>query len=228
MTKMTQKTIRTVIIVITFFAIAIAGIISKQDFFRILPLFISLFVVYFQADANRYAYLVGAFNALLYGVVYFSLGLYALAANAVLFSTPIQIMIFVRWQKRAYERSTIMRKMSIKTRLIYLAIFVAAWIAVFIALTYAGSQYEILDNTASLLSALVLILTLFAYVEYPLVWVINSIVNIILNIQVTMVEPGHVTYLIYSIYNLYCSSTTFVNVNRLYKKQQKGIENTLE
>ena len=224
MIKMTQKQIRTIIIVITFFAILISGIISKQNFFRILPLFVSLFVVFFQADANRCAYLVGAFNAILYGIVYFSLGLYASAASAVFFSTPIQILIFVRWQKRAYGQSTVMRKMSAKMRLIYLAVFAVAWVAVFIALTMAGSQYEILDNTASLLSVLVLLLTMLAYVEYPFVWVIQIIISIILNVQVTLVEPGHVTYLIYSIYNLYCAVSAFVNVRKLYKKQQENAQ----
>ncbi len=221
---MTQKKIRTVIIAVTFCAILISGIISKQNYFRILPLFVSLFVVFFQADANRYAYLVGAVNAILYGIVYFSLGLYALAASNILFSTPMQVMIFLRWQKRAYGQSTVMRKMSAKTRMIYLAVFAVAWIAVFVALTVAGSQYEILDNTASLLSALVLLLTMLAYVEYSFVWVISTAVAVILNVQVMLNEPGHVTYLVYSIYNLYCAASAFVNVRRLYQKQQEKAE----
>ena len=222
MVKMTQKQIRTIIIVVTFIAILISGILSKQSFFRMLPLFISLFVVFFQADANRYAYLVGACNATLYGIVYFSLGLYASAASAILFSTPMQILIFLRWQKRAYGQSTVMKKMSLKLRLACIAVFAVAWAAVFVALTMAGSQYEILDNTSSLLSALVLLLTMLAYVEYSFVWVVHIVVTIILNIQVTLNEPGHITYLVYSIYNLYCAASAFINVRRLYKKQQEG------
>ena len=90
---MNKKT-KSIVVVITMITVIVSSIIVKQDFIRTLPLIISLFVMLLQADANRYAYLAGGINAIIYGFVYWRLGLYASLASAVLFSVPIQILTF--------------------------------------------------------------------------------------------------------------------------------------
>ena len=62
---------------ITAIVITITGILVDQSFFRILPLYISLFVSLLQARANRYAPLIGSVNSLLYAAVYYHYRLYA-------------------------------------------------------------------------------------------------------------------------------------------------------
>ena len=80
---------------ITGVLITIAGVYYKQDFLRILPLYISLIIASLQSRVNRYASLLGSINSLLYGAVYIFYGIYASAISAFLFSFPIQMLTFI-------------------------------------------------------------------------------------------------------------------------------------
>lgn len=75
-------------ILITAAAITAAGLWFHQNFFRILPLYVSLFVMILSAQVNRYAFLLGGLNLILYAAVYFVYGLYGMAAYALLVSFP--------------------------------------------------------------------------------------------------------------------------------------------
>ena len=57
-----------IILAVTYVSILITGIIFKQPFYRILPLFISGIVMFLQSYANRYGYLLGGINAVIYTV----------------------------------------------------------------------------------------------------------------------------------------------------------------
>jgi len=48
-----MKKSKILIIALTGAAILVAGILCKQEFFLMLPLFVSLFVMAFQSEANR-------------------------------------------------------------------------------------------------------------------------------------------------------------------------------
>ena len=96
---MNNKTIKNVVLWTTFVLIVVAGIVFKQPFIRMLPLLISLFIVLFQAEANRYSFIAGGANALFYTYVYFQVGLYASAASALFLSFPIQMLTFSSWKK---------------------------------------------------------------------------------------------------------------------------------
>lgn len=216
-----SKTTKSIVVVITMIAVIISSILVKQEFIRTLPLVISLFVMLFQADANRYAYLAGGINAIVYGFVYWSLGLYASFASAVLFSFPIQILTFFNWQKHSYKSSTTFKKMSIKGRILTSAGFVAVWVGVFAALKISGGQYAFLDNTVSLLGILVSVLTMLAYIEYSYIWLVSSALSIILNVQVFLNLPSHLPYVIYSLYNMWCVVIAYINVMKLYSQQKE-------
>lgn len=154
-----------VLIAITAILIIVTGVMFKQRFIRILPLFISLFIVTLQARANRYAYIAGGLNACVYTYVYIRLGLYASAARALLFSAPIQILTFLNWNRHSYKDSTVFRKMNVKTRIFWTAVLIAVWCVVFAILKFMKSNYAFLDNTCSLLG-IVAVLTMLAYIEY--------------------------------------------------------------
>ena len=215
-----EKIIKTAILLVTLAAIIVTGIIFEQKFIRMLPLIFSVFIMLSQSEANRYGYLAGGLNSLLYVAVYISLGLYASAASAALFSFPIQILTFLRWRKRSFESSTVFKKMSNKMRIVLGSAFLGAWIVVFVILRALGSDYAFLDNTSSLLGIVVSILTMLAYIEYSYLWALSSVLSLLLNIQVAIADTGHITYVVYSIYCLYCTVASVINVQRLYKKQQ--------
>lgn len=209
-----------IIIAITGIAILIAGILCKQEFFLMIPLFISLFVMAFQSEANRFGALAGAINSLIYTAAYIYIGVYASAASAAFFSFPIQLMTFFRWQKNAYKSTVVFKRMTNKVRLVSLASLVLLWsvlAAVFIHFDY---EYALLDSLSFLLGFVIPVLTMLAYIEYTYLWIVSLFVNILLSIQMVINDYRQITYLIYAVYSFYCIICAFVNVNKFYKEQQ--------
>lgn len=216
-----MKNDKKIIIVITGIAILVAGVLCKQEIFLMIPLFISLFVMAFQSEANRIGALAGAINSLIYTAAYIYMGVYASAASAVLFSFPIQLMTFFSWRKKAYKKTVIFKKMSAKMRVGCIIAFLIVWGAlagVFIHLDY---EYAILDSCTFLFGFVTPVLTMLAYIEYTYLWIIQSVVGVFLNIQMVANDYKEITYLIYGVYALYCVICAFINVHKFYKEQQE-------
>lgn len=221
--KLTQKNI---VLVITYIAILTTGIIFKQPFYRIAPLFISVVVMTLQAYANRFGYLLGGINAIIYTVIYIQLGAYATAISGLVISFPMQLITFFYWNKRPYEKSVIFKKMSWKLQLLSIATFVISCAICFGVLKSVGSLYTVLDTLYSIIGIYVSVFTMFAFVEYSYLWPINCVIGVFLNIQIAINEPSQITYLIYSVYSLYCVMLAFINVQMIYKKQKsEALEN---
>ena len=216
---------KVIIIAITGIAILIAGILCKQEFFLMIPLFVSLFVMSFQSEANRLGPLIGSINSLIYTAAYIYMGVYASAASAILFSFPIQLMTFFRWKKNAYKKTktVIFRKMTTKMRIVWSALFLVAWgiiAAIFMHLDY---EYAILDSCTLLFGFVIPVLTMLAYIEYTYLWIVQCVLGVFLNIQMVINDPKETTYLIYGVYALYCVIGAFINVQKFYKEQQKAL-----
>lgn len=200
--------------------ITAAGIYFHQSFLRILPLYISLVIALLQSRVNRYASLLGSMNSLLYGVVYVYYNLYGSAFSAFLFSFPIQLLTFIRWNKNKWESSTVLHKLNTKQRLLILAGFAVALVAMWIILPLIGSQYVFLDSVTNLLGILIYFLTMFAYVEYTFLMIINGVIGIVLYITMLGDTPEITTYLIFSVYSFICIVFAFFRARKLYNSQQ--------
>ena len=209
----------------TAILITAAGIYFKQDFLNILPLYISLIIAMLQSRVNRYASLMGSINSLLYGAVYVYYSLYGSAFSAILFSCPIQLLTFIRWNKNKWKHSTKLRKLSTKQRLLILAGCVAALIAMWIILPLIGSQYVFLDSLTNMLGILIYFLTMFAYVEYTFLMIINGIIGIALYVTMLPETPEMTTYLIFSVYSFICIVFAFFKARKLYDSQQAEVKN---
>ena len=216
-----MKKSKIVIIALTGISILVAGIITKQNFFLMLPLFVSLFVMSFQSEANRVGPLIGACNSILYTVTYIIMGVYASAASAFLFSFPIQLMTFFRWKKNAYKKTAVFRKMSTKMRVIFCLVFVAVWAASAAVCYHLEYEYALLDSVTFLFGFTVPILTMLAYIEYTYIWIVQAVIGLFLNVQMVMVNYKQTTYLIYGVYALYCVIGAFITVQKFYKEQQE-------
>ena len=66
-----HKTTKKIMLLIAGALIVATSIITKQHPIRVLPLFVSLFVMLYQTEARRSAYLIGGLNAALYACIYF-------------------------------------------------------------------------------------------------------------------------------------------------------------
>ncbi len=215
-----MNTSKKIIISLTGIAILITGIVCKQNFFLMVPLFVSLFVMAFQSDANRYGLLAGAINAVFYTFAYVCMGVYGSAASAFLFSFPIQLYSFFRWGKNAYKKTVIFKKMTHKQRVIFITGVIVLWIILAIIFTKLNYKYAILDSITFLLGFTVPILTMLAYIEYTYLWIVQAIIGLFLNIQMMINDPSQTTYFVYGIYALYCVIYAFINVQKFYKEQQ--------
>lgn len=205
--------------------ITVAGIYFNQSFLRILPLYNSLVVGLLQSRVSRYATLIGSINSLLYGVVYFYYGLYGSMFSAVLFSFPIQLLTFLRWNKNKWEHSTVLRKLTAKQRILLCIGFVAALIATWIILPLIGSQYVFLDSITNLIGIIIYFLTMFAFVEYTFLMIINGVIGIALYIQMIGDSPELTTYLIFSVYSFICIVIAFFQARKIYSSQQSEVQN---
>ena len=206
---------------ITFILIITTAIIFKQSFLRILPLFISLFVMLLQSKVNTVGYLIGGLNSVLYAAVFTHYGIYASAAQALLFSFPLQIITFFRWKKRAYGSSTVLRKLSIKQRIIGVIGFAILWAAVSIVLNTVGGSYEMLDSGVALLGIISTVFSMLAFCEYTYLKVISNFISVVLYFSMLKETPEQATYFVYSLYAVVCCVREFVNAHKLYKKQRR-------
>ncbi len=199
--------------------ITAAGIIFHQKFFRILPLYISLFVMILQSKVSRYAYLVGGLNSILYSIVYFYYGLYGIAAQAFLFSFPMQIITFFNWKKNTEKETMKFKRMKKRQLAFCVALFAVIWTALYFTLKHFGSDYAVLDNTVTLFGAFTSVLTALTFIEYAYMTLFGAILNVFLYIQVIPAHHEQITYLIYSIYSLVCVSMHVVRVIKIWKNQ---------
>lgn len=208
--------------------ITVTGLIFKQSFINILPLYISLFVALLQSGVNRTAYLIGALNSLLYAVVYVHFKLYASAVYAVLFSCTIQLATYFRWSRRPRGQATVFRALSARGRLGLLAGFALAWAGAWFILSGTDSGYRILDISTSLLGILVALLTMLAYIEYVPLMIFSLLVNIALYIAMMREHPAQITYLIYALFSLTCQFRALKKVVRLYRGQSASLKASKE
>lgn len=220
-----MKKSKIALIVATGIAILVAGIVFKQEFFLMIPLFVSLFVMSFQSEANRVGPLIGSINSLIYTAAYIYMGVYASAASAILFSFPIQLMTFFRWKKNAYKKTktVVFRKMTTKMRIVWSGLFLVVWGIIAVICKYLDYEYAILDSCTLLFGFVIPVLTMLAYIEYTYLWIIQCVLGVFLNIQMVANDPKETTYLIYGVYALICVIGAFINVQKFYKEQQKSL-----
>ena len=215
-----MKLYKKIVIIITGIIILITGILTKQNALLMVPLFISLFVMGFQSEANRLGVLIGSINSLVYTGAYIYMGVYASAASAILFSFPIQLMTFFSWKKNAYKKTVVFKRMSNKVRLLFAAGVVALWAVTAYIFTLKNYQYAIWDSYLFIMGFVVPILTMLAYIEYTYLWIVNCIIGLFLNVQMVIVDYTTATYFIYGIYALYSVIGAYMSVQRFYREQQ--------
>lgn len=201
-------------------SITVTGIVFHQKVFRIIPLYISLIIGLMQSKANRYANMIGAGNAILYGFVNLHFRMYASAASAFLVSSPFQLATFIRWNRHKYKDSTRFRRLTGKQRVCVLLGYIVVCIAVYLLLSAVDSGYRTLDTLSSLLGLLVSVLTLLSYIEYTWLQIPSAILTIGANLAVALDHPEQITYVIYSVYTFICMIVQYFTVRHYYSEQQ--------
>ncbi len=210
------------LMIVSAIAVLIIAIVVRQTFWTIIPILVSLTIGLMQSRASRLAPLIGGLNSIIYAGVYIYQGLYGMCVYALLVSFPIQLVTFFLWRKNAWKGSTIFRKMKGKTRLVLAVGFVAAVALVQFVLMQLNSDYAFLDSACTMLGMACTLLTMFAYIEYTWLMIINSFINVVLYGVMAATAPQQgITYLIYASYLLICQVVAFFEVRKIYKQQQQ-------
>ena len=210
-----------VLMALTAVGISAAAIYYKQSFLLIMPLYVSIVIGMLQSRVNRFASMLGSVNSIVYGAVYLYYNLYGAAFSAWLFSFPIQLITFIRWNKNKRGSSTKLRKMTPKMMILVAVGFCVALVLMWTLLPLLGAEYVFLDSVTTLLGILIYFLTMFAFVEYPFYMIINGILSIALYVTMLEESPETLTYLIFSVYSFICICFAFFEARRLYKAQQE-------
>ena len=161
-------------------SVAVLSIVLKVKIISALPLMISAVVMFMQTRVNRYAFLLGSINSLIYVGAYISMKLYGSAFSALLLSFPFQIAAFINWQKNTTKGTTEIKRLSAKARLLLFLSMAAVWAVLYIIFKYIGSAHVVLDNTIAVVGIVTSILSLLRYAEFSALQVVSSTVNIVL------------------------------------------------
>ena len=207
-------------VTVTAILIVITAAVTHQAPFRIIPLFISLVINLLQTRVNRYAHLIGSLNSIQYGLIDWHYGLYGTAMTDFLVYFPFQLFTFILWSRRSYKQTTLLRSMTWKQRLLTLVSCSFIWFVTFIALQIAHSNYQVVDSTLTLMSLLISILMLFAFVEYTWLMIPLGVLGVYTNTIVMMDSLDRMPFLVFSIFSLYCQVLAFFQARRLYAEQQ--------
>lgn len=207
---------------VSFVSITVTGIIFKQTFFMIFPLYVSLFVGLLQSRANRFAYLVGGLNCINYGIInIFVFKLYASAASNLLFSLPLQLFTFWSWNKRSYKQSVKFRSLRPRHWCILLSVITVGFVGVHFLLNLAGSNHSLLDNILTVVGLAVSILSLLSFREYSWFMLITGSLNLVLYIILATEDIAQITYTIYAIHSMISIVLQFFSVRKIYAEQRK-------
>ena len=88
-------------------------------------------------------------------------------------------------------------------------------------LNKVGAAHSLLDTTTTILGILATVLTMLSYIEYTVLMLAGQICSIGLYIAMLGTNPEQLTYLIYSVYALICTTAAFVRTREIYRMQQK-------
>jgi len=185
--------------------IIVFAVLKEQSFLKTLPTLITLAVQMLLVNANRYAFLLGGANALLYGASYLSEGLYFSLISAVAISAPIQLYSFIVWSKNKNKSRPDLKFLGIKRLLPVLGISFLAWMACYFGLSqfFSGQSYPLLDTYIFAMSITVSILAARQFVDSQYISTVSSILSLVLWILLTVKDPANFNYVIISAYNLF-------------------------
>lgn len=209
-------------VAITFFTVKYGG---GTETIIVIPLYVSILILFLQSGVNRWAFLLGAINSLFYAAVYIYDGLYLTAVYCALFSFPFQFWTFFRWKNKDINGKTVFRKLGNFQRIIITVGFAVLYAVFYLILRYFGSDWGFYDCWSMLLGILVTVLCTVPYVEYSPLQCLSVFIGLIMFAKMARTDPLQYTYLSYQIYSLFCVVQAFVRIVKIYAEQNKTVIN---
>ena len=202
--------------------IIVFAILKQQTLLKTLPTLITLIVLIMSVRANRYAFLVGASNCVLYTIAYMGEGLYFSAISAFLVSLPIQVFSFFVWSRHK-EGKTRAELITMKPWLLISSIVVIfpTWAGCYFGLSaFITGNYPIIDSLCFVLGILISVQIAFRFFEGQYFNVIACLISLGMWIAICIDEPSNINFLIISCNNLFRTVQGAVNWTLIYKRSK--------
>ena len=206
--------------------IVVFAILREQSFLKTLPTLVTLVVQLLLVRANRYAFLLGGTNALLYAISYYTEGLYFSLISALAISVPLQFYSFFVWSRRRERPGRGLRILGVKWLSVTLIATLAAWLICYFLLggLFETASYPLLDSYLFAASITVSLLSAWQFVESQFLSVLSCCLSLGLWIALTLRNPANVNYVIIAAYNLYRITQAAVAWTRRYLQAKKEKE----
>ena len=210
-----------ILLVVTMVLVTIASILVKQAMIRVLPLYVSMVISLLLSRVNRYAYLLGGINSIAYGFIALYYKIPGSAINAFCFSFPLQILSFIRWSRSAWKNTTVLKKMTLRGRILNLLLLLGGGCGYFFLIRAMGSASSLIDTAASLLGIYISILQVLKYSEYTYLMIPSGLMTI--SLYLSLMAKGNMEqlpFLIYACFSLLCSVRAVGQVKHILKAQK--------
>ena len=185
--------------------IIVFAVIREQSFIKTLPTLITLIVQLMMVKANRYAFLLGGVNAMLYGISYFQEGLYFSLLSAVLISAPIQLYSFLIWSKKSNKAAPPLQFLGLKKLVVSIGLSLIGWglCVLFLNDLFQTATYPTLDSYLFVMGITVSLLAAWGYIDSQYMNILSIALGLLMWILLTVRDPANFNYVILNVYNLY-------------------------
>ena len=193
--------------------------------FKTLPTIVTLFVQLLMMSANRYAFLLGGCNSVIYGIVYFIEGVPFSGISALVLSFLPQIYTFFNWGKNSKSGKVSLRRLPAKYIAVAVALFAGLWALSYFWLSkYMTIRIPLLDTLTFSLGIISTALAAVRYIESQYVSFFSCVWALVQWILLTVQDPSNINFAVIAVYNLYCVALTAINWTMIYAKDKKAAE----
>lgn len=155
-----------------------AGPLGKVELFGTI---FSAICVYLAVKHNMWTWFFGALGVILFGYLFFQVGLYSDAGLQILFYLPMQLVGFLMWRKLGADAGDkkVVKAMSLTfIALVVLGILGATGVNGYLMATYTDASFPYIDALTTWMSVAAQLLMIAKYRESWVFWVSMDIIAI--------------------------------------------------
>ncbi|MGI6713867.1 MAG: nicotinamide mononucleotide transporter [Bacilli bacterium] len=209
------------LMIVSGILIIIFSIQRRAPIIKVIPCLVTLLVQFFNSKANRYAKVIGGINSIIYAIGFFMDGLWGPFLNALLISSTLQFITFLRWNKNKYKQGTIYRKLSPRLKIIvYISVFCVSIVFARIFQMLPNTTYPELNGVIFGLSLVITFLLMFAVIDGVAINILNCSLSLAMYIYMVVTQsPENLHYIVIMSYSVISETLCFFTWQKLYKEQ---------
>ncbi|MDR2201931.1 MAG: nicotinamide riboside transporter PnuC, partial [Clostridiales bacterium] len=205
----------------TVAALTTASVFVKPLWYKALPCFVTVAVLYLSANANKYSYLLGAANSVLYTVVYVVNGLYGGAVSGFLQGVMLQAAIFVKWSlSPGVKKKPVIKFLGKRNEAVVWAAMLGLWAAAYFVLRTLNGSNALLDALGFSLGIASFFMTIRAYAETWHIGMASYALQVVLWSVRIAADIRELPLLIISVYGLIKSVEGLLSWRKIRREQQ--------